>query len=101
MLNRHRQVEYCARKSAAGAFVANRISAMTRLPSEQVMHKAFVEKDPTFDGTFFVGVKTTGIFCRPVCRAKRANRENVEFYPTAQAAVRAGVGACKRCKPLS
>ena len=57
-------------------------------------------KDPAFDGTFFVAVKTTGIFCRPVCRAKTPRPENVEFFRTATDAQRAGYRACKLCKPL-
>src|SRR4051812_13881412 len=73
---------------------------MVRLPSQRVMHKAFAEKDAAFDGTFFVAVKTTSIFCRPVCRAKPPRPQNIEFYPTAQSALRAGFRACKLCKPL-
>jgi AraC family transcriptional regulator of adaptative response/methylated-DNA-[protein]-cysteine methyltransferase len=64
------------------------------------MWKAFSEKDPAFDGTFFVAVKTTGIFCRPVCRAKPPRPDNVEFFPTAREAVREGYRACKLCRPL-
>ena len=73
---------------------------MVRLPSIRVMQDAFARKDPAFDGTFFAAVKTTGIFCRPVCRAKPARRENLEFFATAQAALRAGFRPCKLCKPL-
>src|SRR5947207_3008419 len=73
---------------------------MVRLASIRVMQNAFAKKDPGFDGTFFAGVKTTGIFCRPVCRAKPARRENLEFFATAQAALRAGFRPCKLCKPL-
>src|SRR5437016_2584765 len=73
---------------------------MLRLPSIRVMQKAFAQKDPAFDGTFFVAVKTTGVFCRPVCRAKPAREENLEFYPTAQDALHAGYRACRLCKPL-
>src|SRR5438477_8478343 len=73
---------------------------MIQLPSINVMHKAFAAKDAAFDGTFFVAVKTTGVFCRPVCRAKPARRENVEFFPSAQSALRAGFRPCKLCHPL-
>src|SRR3954447_13422776 len=73
---------------------------MLRLPSIRVMQDAFATKDPAFDGTFFAAVKTTGIFCRPICRAKPARRENLEFFPTAQAALAAGFRPCKLCKPL-
>jgi AraC family transcriptional regulator of adaptative response/methylated-DNA-[protein]-cysteine methyltransferase len=64
------------------------------------MRRAFAAKDPAYDGTFFVAVRTTGVFCRPVCRAKPPRAENVEFFPTAQDAVRRGYRACKLCRPL-
>ena len=56
-------------------------------------------RDPAFDGLFFVGVKTTGIYCRPVCRARMPRRENIRFYPSAAAAERAGHRPCLRCRP--
>ncbi len=56
-------------------------------------------RDPAFDGLFFVGVKTTGIYCRPVCRARTPRRENITFYPSAAAAERAGHRPCLRCRP--
>jgi len=61
---------------------------------------AFRRKDPSFDGTFVVAVKTTGVFCRPVCRAKPARAENLEFFASADEAVRHGYRACKLCRPL-
>lgn len=57
------------------------------------------ENDVRFDGVFFVGVKTTGIYCRPTCRARLPKRENVEFYIDRAAAIKSGFRACKRCKP--
>ena len=57
---------------------------MVSMPSIRVMKRAFAEKDATFDGTFFVAVKTTGIFCRPVCRAKPPREKNLEFYPNSK-----------------
>lgn len=57
------------------------------------------ENDVRFDGVFFVGVKTTGIYCRPTCRARLPKRENVEFYVDRAAAIRSGFRACKRCRP--
>ena len=60
---------------------------------------AFMERDPAFDGRFFVAVKTTGIYCRPSCPAKRPKRDNVRFYATGAEAARAGFRPCKRCKP--
>src|SRR5258706_3819601 len=64
------------------------------------MRRAFAEKDSAFDGTFFVAVKSTSIFCRPVCRAKPPKPENVEFFATATEALRNGYRACKLCHPL-
>jgi AraC family transcriptional regulator of adaptative response/methylated-DNA-[protein]-cysteine methyltransferase len=56
-------------------------------------------RDARADGTFVYAVKTTGVFCRPSCTARHAKPGNVEFYPTIDAAERAGFRACKRCKP--
>jgi len=64
------------------------------------MWRAFVERDDDFDGLFLVGVRSTRIFCRPTCPARRPRRENVEFFPRADEAQRAGYRACKRCHPL-
>ncbi len=64
-----------------------------------LFYKAFLERDPSFEGVFVVGVKTTGIFCRPTCPAK-PKRENIEFFDSAQEAMGCGYRACKICKPL-
>jgi AraC family transcriptional regulator of adaptative response / DNA-3-methyladenine glycosylase II len=56
-------------------------------------------RDASFDGLFFVAVKTTGIYCRPVCPARMPRRENITFYPSAAAAERAGYRPCLRCRP--
>lgn len=64
-------------------------------------YRALVERDPEFDGIFYVGVKTTGVFCRPTCPARKPKAENCEFYPTAKLALHAGFRPCKRCRPLS
>jgi len=55
--------------------------------------------DARFDGWFFCGVTSTGIYCRPSCPARTPKREHVRFYPTAAAAQGAGFRACKRCRP--
>src|SRR5687767_11975682 len=55
--------------------------------------------DVRFDGAFVLGVKTTGIYCKPSCRARLPKRENVDFYPSPQMAERRGFRACKRCRP--
>ena len=60
---------------------------------------AVVARDAAFDGSFFIAVKTTGIYCRPSCGARRPNRANIRFFDTAEDAERAGFRPCKRCKP--
>ena len=62
-------------------------------------YRALQTRDARFDGRFFVGVLTTGIYCRPVCPARTARRENVRFYPSAAAAQEAGFRPCLRCRP--
>jgi AraC family transcriptional regulator, regulatory protein of adaptative response / methylated-DNA-[protein]-cysteine methyltransferase len=62
---------------------------------------ALTTRDRGFDGLFFFGVQTTGVFCRPSCPARRPLRSNVRFYPTAKAAERDGLRPCRRCKPLA
>lgn len=64
------------------------------------MYDAFMRRDGSYEGLFFVAVKTTGIFCRPTCPARRAKRENVEFYQSAKDALLNGYRPCKTCKPL-
>jgi AraC family transcriptional regulator, regulatory protein of adaptative response / methylated-DNA-[protein]-cysteine methyltransferase len=61
--------------------------------------QAVVSRDPAADGAFFYSVRTTGVYCRPTCAARRALRENVRFHATCQDAERAGFRPCKRCKP--
>src|SRR5579871_3433555 len=62
-------------------------------------YRAVETRDARFDGRFFTAVKTTGIYCRPVCPARTPKRENVVFYPTAAAAQEAGFRPCLRCRP--
>jgi AraC family transcriptional regulator of adaptative response/methylated-DNA-[protein]-cysteine methyltransferase len=64
-------------------------------------YTALFTKDSEFEGTFFVGVKTTGVFCRPTCPARKPKFENCEFYKTAQQALLASFRPCLRCRPLS
>ncbi|MEA2329920.1 MAG: AraC family transcriptional regulator [Thermoleophilaceae bacterium] len=56
-------------------------------------------RDARYDGFFFVGVTSTGIYCRPSCPARLPDRRNVRLFPTAAAAQTAGFRACKRCEP--
>jgi AraC family transcriptional regulator, regulatory protein of adaptative response / DNA-3-methyladenine glycosylase II len=62
-------------------------------------YRAASSRDARFDGVFYVGVKTTGIYCRPSCPAVTPKRENVLFYASAAAAQDAGFRACRRCRP--
>ena len=62
-------------------------------------YEAYKAKDARFDGRFFIGISTTGIYCRPVCRAKQAKPENCTFYQTAAEAEQAGYRPCLLCRP--
>jgi len=62
-------------------------------------YRAIVTRDARFDGRLYTGVRTTGIYCRPICPARTPRRENVLFYPTAAAAQEAGFRPCLRCRP--
>jgi AraC family transcriptional regulator of adaptative response / DNA-3-methyladenine glycosylase II len=64
-----------------------------------VCDRARLARDRRFDGRFFTGVRTTGIYCRPVCPVKPAKSANVSFFPSAAAAERAGFRPCLRCRP--
>lgn len=62
-------------------------------------YRAIETRDARFDGQFFTGVRTTGIYCRPVCPARAPKRENCNFYPSSAAAQEAGFRPCLRCRP--
>ncbi|MCW8356960.1 hypothetical protein N5P32_14070 [Marinomonas pontica] len=62
-------------------------------------YEALLNREPSFVGTFFVGVKTTSIFCIATCRARKPKRENVEFYTQFKDAMDAGFRPCKVCRP--
>jgi AraC family transcriptional regulator of adaptative response / DNA-3-methyladenine glycosylase II len=64
-----------------------------------ICNEARLRRDPAFDGVFFIGVKTTGIYCRPVCPARSPLTRNISFYPSAAAAEAAGFRPCLRCRP--
>lgn len=66
---------------------------------QEACYRAVLTRDARFDGRFFGCVKTTGIYCRPVCPARTPKRENMFFVPTAAAAEEAGFRACLRCRP--
>lgn len=67
--------------------------------SADVCHRAVEAQDPRFDGVFYVGIVTTGIYCRPICPSRRANPDNRRFFRSAAAAERAGLRPCLRCRP--
>ena len=69
-----------------------------KLNSDQC-YAALVARDPRFDGRFFVGVKSTGIYCRPICRVKTPLRKSCAFFSNAPGAEAAGFRPCKRCRP--
>ena len=62
-------------------------------------YRVFQARDARFDGRLFVGVKTTGIYCRPICPARTPERQNVVFFTSAAAARDAGFRPCLRCRP--
>jgi AraC family transcriptional regulator of adaptative response / DNA-3-methyladenine glycosylase II len=66
---------------------------------DDACYRALSTRDARFDGRLFVGVKTTGIYCRPICPARTPKRENVRFFPSAAAAQSAGFRPCLRCRP--
>jgi AraC family transcriptional regulator of adaptative response / DNA-3-methyladenine glycosylase II len=66
---------------------------------DDACYRAIQTRDARFDGRLFIGVKTTGIYCRPICPARTPKRENVTFHPSAAAAQEAGFRPCLRCRP--
>jgi AraC family transcriptional regulator, regulatory protein of adaptative response / DNA-3-methyladenine glycosylase II len=76
-----------------------RHDAAMDMPPQDVCYRALATRDARFDGRLFVGVKTTGIYCRPICPARTPKRENVTFWPSAAAAQDAGYRPCLRCRP--
>lgn len=68
--------------------------------SQEIMYQASINKNSDFEGVFWMGVKTTGIFCRPTCTARKPKPENVEFFQNTKDAILKGYRPCKVCKPL-
>src|ERR1700743_3348840 len=75
------------------------MTTSTRLPSRRTLLRAVEERDPAWDGLFIVGVRTTGIACRPTCPSRPARPENLVFYPALDEAILAGYRPCLRCHP--
>src|SRR5262252_6530234 len=76
------------------------MKTMDLLPPTETMYRALLNRDSSFEGIFFVGVRTTGIFCRPTCAAKKPAPQNVDFFATPSAAVERGYRPCLRCHPM-
>src|SRR5262245_54344544 len=73
---------------------------MNAIPSIKEMQHAYERKDSSYDGIFFLAVRTTGIFCRPSCPARKPLARNVDYFSSARDALFAGYRPCKRCRPL-
>lgn len=70
------------------------------LPDHDTLYQALLDRNAAYDGQAYVGVATTGIFCRLTCPARKPKTENCTFYPSVGACIEAGFRACKRCHPL-
>ncbi len=73
---------------------------MSAMPPPTEMERAYLDRNASYDGLFFLGVRTTKIFCRPTCPARKPLPKNVEYFPSASSALAAGYRPCKRCRPL-
>ncbi len=73
---------------------------LNQLPDHAALYEAFSRREAALDGVVYVCVKTTGIFCRPVCPARTPKSQNVVFVGSPADAIAAGYRACKRCRPL-
>jgi len=71
------------------------------IPDEDFMYQALVNRDSSLEGIFYFGVRTTGIFCRPTCSARKPKKENVDFFDSVQSALDSGYRPCKVCTPLT
>ena len=91
--------ESAARSHATMRPMTETLPARETVPPRDVCFRAMAAKDARFDGLFFVAVKSTGIYCRPVCPAPPPKRSNVTFHPNAAAATAAGYRPCLRCRP--
>jgi AraC family transcriptional regulator of adaptative response/methylated-DNA-[protein]-cysteine methyltransferase len=74
---------------------------MPALPSTQEMERAYRQSNPAYDGLFYLGVRSTGIFCRPSCGARKPLPKNVVYFATPREALFAGYRPCRRCRPMT
>lgn len=82
-------------------FVSSEKIGFMELPNREVCYRALESRDARFDGLLFVGVTSTGIYCRPICPARTPKFENCCFFGSAAAAQEAGFRPCLRCRPES
>jgi len=82
-----------------GLVATRNSTASPTLADDESRWAALVRRDRAADGVFYYAVRTTGVYCRPSCAARRPRRENVQFHATAAEAERAGFRPCKRCRP--
>ncbi len=78
----------------------DRTLTTSQLPAREEMVHAFLNRDTNYEGIFLTAVRTTGIFCRPSCSARKPKPENVEFFSTTKEALDRGYRPCKRCRPM-
>ncbi len=74
---------------------------MFDLPDSQTLYQALITRDDAYEGRAYVGVTSTGIFCRLTCPARNPKFENCQFFASPGQCIEAGFRACKRCKPLA
>ncbi|KAF1006281.1 MAG: putative bifunctional transcriptional activator/DNA repair enzyme AlkA [Luteibacter sp.] len=70
------------------------------LPDHETLYRALLERDPSYDGHIYVGVTSTGVFCRLSCPARKPNIDNTRFYDSVAACFEGGFRPCLRCRPL-
>ncbi len=77
------------------------IGMIKTLPRESEMDRAMYARDASYDGLFFGCVRTTGVFCRPSCTARKPNKKNLIYHATVRDCLLDGYRPCKRCRPLA
>jgi len=87
--------------SDAAEFQHRIIIDMQTLPDEETLYQALINRDTSLEGVFYFGVKTTGIFCRPTCSARKPLKQNVEYFNSIASAMDSGYRPCKVCSPLA
>ncbi len=85
--------------TAVAAYTGLQLKRGHAMLQNEIYERARLARDTRFDGQFYVGVRTTGIYCRPICPANAPKSENVRFFPSAAAASEAGFRPCLRCRP--